>query len=137
MDGSFQDLVDFSGRHSATLWLIASESHTHVPKEMLECFSSLSHAEIAPAYSQELLLLYSRKACILGLYSLTLSTKRTTFFPRKIPGLSSPSALPTLFSARTQQACGVSDWESPFAFLWTFHLCKCMFPGQQAPEQRN
>lgn len=66
MDGSFQVLVEFSGRHSATLWLTASESHSHVPKEMLEHFSSLSHAEIASAHSQELILLYSLKDCVLG-----------------------------------------------------------------------
>lgn len=65
VDGSFKVLVDFLGRHGATLWL-ASESHNHIPKEMPEHFSSSSHIEVASASSQELLLLCSLKDSIPG-----------------------------------------------------------------------
>lgn len=58
--------MDFPGRHGAALWLLASESPSHVPKEMPECFSSVSHIKEASANSQELLLLCSLKDFISG-----------------------------------------------------------------------
>ena len=107
-DGSFQVLTDFPGRHGAALRLLASESHSRAPEQVPECFSSLSHVEVASANSQELLLLWPSRTSFLGLHSLTLSTKETKFFHRKIPDLNPTSASPTPCSARTQAACGSS-----------------------------